>query len=581
MLEEKEKSMLKSPTGKKNKNQKLRMLGKGYLGYTRKNGKFKHDQQRSERKMGLTCTSAKCRKSKNRFCDKFSENVRSKIFTEFWSSMNWDQRKIFVSTNVTQRETQRKTSVNDNSRRNFTLTYNLNNGLESLQVCRNMFLSTLDIKPFTVQSWVKKSTFGMHTEQSKVNETRRNNNIRVRQSVDSSMILERFFEMLPKLPSHYVRKDSAKLYLQEDVKSLSQLYEFFVADCQKRGDTPPGRKLFEKVFHRKNLSIFIPKKDLCDFCSEYKAGNKDETSWKQHIINKDRARSEKEQDKEKAKKGELILLLMDLQAVKTVPHLNASGLYFKTKLCCHNFTVYNATTQQASCYWFAETESSLCASTFTSCMIDYLEKHCVEPKIPVVIFSDGCTYQNRNSIMANSLLNFSIKHQIAITQKFLERGHTQMECDSVHSCIERRLKNREIYLPSDLYRASLEARKRPGPYEVYLLDYTFFKNYSLADHQRYSTIRPGRRPQDPTVTDLRVLEYCPETAEIKFKLSFDEELQTLPVRSKPIAIIENYPPLSENRLPIPATKWKHLQQLKSVLPSDCHHFYDNLPKKSE
>ena len=39
-----------------------------------------------------------------------------------------------------------------------------------------------------------------------------------------------------------------------------------------------------------------------------------------------------------------------------------------------------------------------------------------------------------------------------IVQKFLEVGHTQMECDSVHSCIERKIKGNEIHFHSDYFR---------------------------------------------------------------------------------------------------------------------------------
>ena len=59
----------------------------------------------------------------------------------------------------------------------------------------------------------------------------------------------------------------------------------------------------------------------------------------------------------------------------------------------------------------------------------------------IVIYSDGCTNQNRNSTLSNTLLNISILANITIIQKFLEKGHTQMEADSMHSTIERKFKH--------------------------------------------------------------------------------------------------------------------------------------------
>lgn len=315
---------------------------------------------------------------------------------------------------------------------------------------------------------------------------------------------------------------------------------------------------------------------MCDVCSCYKAGNLNEADYQIHIIKKDRARLEKTEDKKKAADGEFILLTMDLEAVKVCPFLTASSLYFKTKLTCHNYTVYNLDSHHCTCYWFDETAADLTASTFASFLIDYLERHCLTTdRKPVVIFSDGCTYQNRNVVLSNALFEFSKRHGITLTQKILEPGHTQMECDSVHAAIERKLKNREIHLPSDYQSVTKEARKN-NPYEVVLADYEFIKNYADPNNWTYKSIRPGRKPGDPQVVDIRSILYEPDS-KLKVKLSFDDDWMDLPQRSKPNSEPINYTQLNSSRLPIKATKYNHLQQLKDVLPQDCHNFYDTLP----
>jgi len=59
------------------------------------------------------------------------------------------------------------------------------------------------------------------------------------------------------------------------------------------------------------------------------------------------------------------------------------------------------------------------------------------------MFSDTCGGQNRNQNIAAVLLYAvqSIDHINVIEQKFLEKGHTYMECDSMHSAIEFAQKN--------------------------------------------------------------------------------------------------------------------------------------------
>lgn len=94
--------------------------------------------------------------------------------------------------------------------------------------------------------------------------------------------------------------------------------------------------------------------------------------------------------------------------------------------------------------------------------------------------------------MSNALLSFAIDNNVEIIQKFLEVGHTQIKCDSVHSYIERKLRGRDIYLPSDYIRITQEARIKPFPYEVINIQYSDFKNYTVKKYQRYASIRPGK-----------------------------------------------------------------------------------------
>lgn len=211
------------------------------------------------------------------------------------------------------------------------------------------------------------------------------------------------------------------------------------------------------------------------------------------------------------------------------------------------------------------------ASTYASFVVEYLGNICKDDT-PVIIWSDGCTAQNRNVIFANALLSFSHEHNIQVTQKFLEKGHTQMEVDSVHANIERKIKNKPIHLPSDYIRYT------PAIYDTKAVTFDSITNFSSKETMMYESIRPGKKAGDPTVTDLRVIEYHPD-GNIKVKLSFVEgDYEIFPHRKKldtPVRLAE-FPRLFQNRLKIKRTKWQHLQELKVVLPSDCHPFYDFL-----
>jgi hypothetical protein len=145
----------------------------------------------------------------------------------------------------------------------------------------------------------------------------------------------------------------------------------------------------------------------------------------------------------------------------------------------------------------------------------------------IIMYTDGCGYQNRNALMANVLLNVAVAHNIVIEQKYLEPGHTQMEVDSVHATIERNLKDKIINLPADYVPICQKARKKPAPYQVKYLTHDFFLNFDPI--QRYKTIRPGRGKGDLKVTDIRALRYTPE-GEIYYKASFVDEWKRIPQR---------------------------------------------------
>lgn len=250
----------------------------------------------------------------------------------------------------------------------------------------------------------------------------------------------------------------------------------------------------------------------------------------------------------------------------------------KTKLACHNFSIFEMKSHCARCYWFNETHADLTAPTFATCLIDFLEdKWNKETRLPIVIWSDGCTNQNRNSIMANALLSFSNDYNVEIIQKFLEKGHTQMEVDSIHALIENKIHNQPIYLPSDYIKIAASARSNPSPVEQKEVVYSFTKNFAQPSLLMYESIRPGRKPGDPTVTDIRAI--CYKSGKISVKIhSFDNEFSDLPQRKRrnSVAKLTEFKQRHQAPLKITQTKWNHLQQLKSVIPSDCHHFYDSI-----
>ncbi|CAG9835132.1 unnamed protein product [Diabrotica balteata] len=116
-------------------------------------------------------------------------------------------------------------------------------------------------------------------------------------------------------------------------------------------------------------------KDQCDICVMYENGNLEEEIWAQHRNRKQQAREAMQSDIEKAKNNSrYVVITMDLQGVLLSPRLQASALYYKTKLIVHNFTMYNNANYDTTCYIWHEGEGAITSNEFSSCIVDFIPK---------------------------------------------------------------------------------------------------------------------------------------------------------------------------------------------------------------
>jgi len=162
---------------------------------------------------------------------------------------------------------------------------------------------------------------------------------------------------------------------------------------------------------RLNIGLFSPKKDQCDLCCGFQTGNTGSEEYETHLCRKVLARLEKQHKMHKKN-----VFTMDLQSVLLAPRLMASALYYKTKLCIHNFTVFNLGTKEGTCYMWHEGEGGLSANEFTSIICSFVEAFETEENDEVTFWSDGCTYQNRNVTLSNGLTFIAIRKKITMNE---------------------------------------------------------------------------------------------------------------------------------------------------------------------
>ena len=148
-------------------------------------------------------------------------------------------------------------------------------------------------------------------------------------------------------------------------------------------------------------------------------------------------------------------------------------MYYKRKLCVYNFTICEANSRVGHCYLWNELDGKRGSSEVGSCTGHYLSS--LPDTVKRVSFhSDSCGGQNRNQYVASVLMHSVQSLPLEeITLNFLETGHTQMECDSMHAAIELAKKNVRVYSQREWYNVIHMAR-RHKPYVVYQLDFSSF-----------------------------------------------------------------------------------------------------------
>jgi len=81
----------------------------------------------------------------------------------------------------------------------------------------------------------------------------------------------------------------------------------------------------------------------------------------------------------------------------------------------------------------------------------------------VTLYSDNCAGQNRNRYFV-TLYWYCIRKVgfESIVHKFLAKGHAQNENDSIHSAIEKKLRNVKVYTTSQ-YSTLIQTARRKKP----------------------------------------------------------------------------------------------------------------------
>ncbi|KAL0818987.1 hypothetical protein ABMA28_008274 [Loxostege sticticalis] len=462
----------------------------GKRGIRKKRPLPKKLKERSERWSGKgkcvkpnPCLGKKCG---NDCANKFTEIERNCVHELYWGLGSLQRQRDFILSCIKDCEIRRKRA--ESNRRKISYGYYLPKGTESVKVCQQFLLKTLDISQMTLRytkshkiaSFMSKSDQrGKSTPSNKYSQSQTQN-------------VNNFIKKLPAVQSHYCRNKSNKLYLPTEFRDVAYLYRnFYLKDDDTKELGAVSYQKFRKIFKTEfNLGFHLPKKDKCDQCERIKNLSDEERkqaidsdAYKNHIKDKERSLKLFLEDQKRSKDNRNFLCAsFDLEKVLTTPHGQSVNFYYTRKLAYYNESIYESGTRSEFCYLWNETEAKRGCNEICTVIFKYL-KMVDERRIQNVIalYCDSCAGQNKNKAMIVMLYYFMQHHASfveSLTINFLIPGHTMMPVDSVHATIEGFVQKRTIYAPSEWQTLIGNARTNPKKYDTILLNNNEIKDWN-------------------------------------------------------------------------------------------------------
>lgn len=589
----------------KKENHRKRQLGEAYTNYK---------GIAVEAKNGPREVTCKCPNTK---CHSLSQEQIIALNSAYWASGSYAEQRTYILGCIrsSSPKSHKKDSIKPRTLVNeyyFRVEGEEPGTTLDIIVCRTKFLAVLNISRKVVQyakdhqdrGFAKKDARGRRAPKHALTQ-------------ETKTAIMTHIPSFPKMESHYCRSSTSLEYLDQGL-SISSMHKLY--NLKYGPDMAVSYSTYRKIFRSEfKLSFHKPKKDQCNTCTAFKnlpdkEKEKRRPEYDTHIKNKDLAQHQKEKDKETAKGDpSLKAFTFDLEAVLYTPYSQAGTLFYKRKLCSYNLTIYDQATGDGECNVWNETDGKRGSCEIGSCLWKKLVS-LPAGVTKVSLTCDSCGGQNRNRFIAALLLHAVRTLRLErIDLTFLESGHTYMECDSMHSCIETAKKRCvAIYSPKEWPSIMRGARKfkrsEPTvfhPFSVNVLSHESF--YDLKDLKANTISTPLERNTNNQkvnwmfIKRLAFVKDKPDVMLYKTTYEGDDYMEmsaTFPKkasssqkkRGRPSKKSQNLPQEETNfsyelvqkydgLQPISEEKKKDLMEMceKNLIPADHHAFFVGLP----
>lgn len=508
---------------------------------------------------------------------------RDKIFRGFWSLSEIEKAHFYGKTTLRCVKMRKRTKAQE-SRRKFSLKYFLFVDDRKVRVCKEFYLTTLDISQRRISYYHdhKDKSTGLPKSDA------RGKHIKKCVPEAKKEFVREHIRSFPRVESHYCRSKTKKEYL-ESTLTLQKMYAMYTEACE---DAPVKLSMYRHIFNTEfNIEFQKPKKDRCDLCEEQRTyetngeamGSDFKTKYEAHVARKFETKEERHKDRS----GNETVICIDLQNVIALPRANISCFFYRRKLNVYNLTAHckhNLQKEGYCCIWDesqAGRTGNDMASAAVAILAKVLQKH---PDISkMIIWSDSCIPQNKNSYMSLAILKFMENNPqiLSIEQKFCEPGHSSIqEVDSLHSQIEKVLRFSEVYSPLGFVRLLLKVNEK-NPLQVIHLQTDRVKNYLAASKSLSFSGVPYSKVKQISYSRSNLLE-------VEYKTHFtgpSKRVKLIPrkarIRGKDAEEIAPIPSLPEIKkynkvLPLSVEKQKDLLSMFKFMPKNDREYMKTL-----
>ena len=268
-----------------------------------------------------------------------------------------------------------------------------------------------------------------------------------------------FIKSLRGRKSHYSLKDSARLYLPEelDKAKLHRIYN------ESNKEHTVGLTTFREIFDGNfNISFGYPRKDTCSSCDIMKSEisilednitkasdeelktsialelKKKQVEKKLHLARSEKFYSIKRNCRKQSNKNEEVeAITVDYQKNLPTPNITTSDVYYRRQLNFISFNIHVLSDSTSIFYTYDESVAKKGADDVCSMLKHYFE-HILSPTVKhLVMFCDSCAGQNKNFTVMR-FLHYTVntlKRFETVKVVFPIRGHSYMEGDKDMSLI--------------------------------------------------------------------------------------------------------------------------------------------------